>query len=545
MNSWGSSWFAFYVLTALFLGACGVDHLSVGAVDPFGTGGESGGQTSGASFAGSGSTGAGGNGSSGANVGGRGGDAVDVGGRGGSGAGVGEDAGGRANGGAGSGGVSAGGSGGGGGAGGSRVKPSCAGAITYSSTLSITTQAELHDFPPIAAVAGNLQLSGPITDLSPLSCLERVDGRLTITQTLALGDLKGLEQLRQVSGPIIISYNAALATLAGLDGLESIDELYVQGNPSLHSLEGLSPVEDVRTVRVEANAQLASLHGLEALKSIGSLALSANQVLSDLTALSGVQLVLQELSIGANALHSLAGLENAELGGNLSLAEAQLETLEALSSVEFLGTLSISGSTQLEDLEGLRNLQGVSRQVRLVGNPRITSLHGLRNLTTAGGLELVNMNIADLSDLQQLQIASGSELRFVECPALENLQGLSLPTSLQGLTVNDCPKLKHLGGFENVGELSVLLEIDRNAQLTNLAGLEHVLNVRNFYIEGNPVLGSLAALERLTVVSDAFFVNNNPQLPQCQVAALRATAAPWLVSSNISMTGNDTTATCP
>ncbi len=280
--------------------------------------------------------------------------------------------------------------------------------------------------------------------------------------------------------------------------------------------------------------------------SIGALLIWGNPSLTDLSGLSRVHQV-EQLDVGGNALRTLSGLENAEVLGALHIGESELETLESLTSVRSPAGITINGSPRLKDLEGFtksraRRGTAVARRQTLP----FTTLRGLRNLTSAGAVQIVRMNVPDLSGLEQLMISDGGELRVEECAALSSLKGLpSSPTSLRTLSVHACPKLTDLSGLEAIQEVSLVFEIDGNARLANLAGLGHLQGVGNFSIANNPVLTSLSALASLSEIRDVFTVTGNPRLPKCQAAALRATAAANLDDGNVNLTGNDNAASCP
>ncbi|HEY3254485.1 MAG TPA: hypothetical protein VGJ91_11065 [Polyangiaceae bacterium] len=401
------------------------------------------------------------------------------------------------------------------------VDPSCVNAVTYSGNVSIEDQAKFNDFPLLAEIDGNLSLSDSVIDLAPLSCLRRIQGTLRIEETLALVDLKGLAQLREVSGSIMVRANAKLAKLEGLGRLKGISELDVEDNPVLRSLDGLRAVEDIRMLTVRANAQLGSLDGLQGLQSAGGLLIQANPLLAELTALSALRQV-DRLMVGGNALHTLAGVEKALVSDVLSIGESQLETLETFASLTSVDSLTIANTTRLADLEGLRNLQSVSTQLLLSDNAALTSLQGLRKLTSAGKVAIVRTSVPSLAGLEQLKIAAGGELMLEGCAALTSLEAVShASTSLHALYVRACPLL------------------------TDLSGLEQLQSASTLNIADNSVLGSLLALQGLTQISDALTITGNPKLPRCQALALRASAAAALGDSAVTISGNDNTAPCP
>lgn len=87
-----------------------------------------------------------------------------------------------------------------------------------------------------------------------------------------IADLSGLSGLTSITGKLIIAGNDALSNLNGLSGLISIgDDFAVNENPALLDFHGLSSLTSIgNSLLIDDNDALASLYGLMSLTHIGA-----------------------------------------------------------------------------------------------------------------------------------------------------------------------------------------------------------------------------------------------------------------------------------
>ena len=112
--------------------------------------------------------------------------------------------------------------------------------------LSLTSQSAVNDFPSTypscTQLTGYLTIQGAdITDLSPLSQLTSVGGRIVVSGCSNLTTLFGLQNITTIGGRLEILSNPLLSDMNGLSGLALIgDRLVISGNAALTTLAGLS-----------------------------------------------------------------------------------------------------------------------------------------------------------------------------------------------------------------------------------------------------------------------------------------------------------------
>jgi hypothetical protein len=237
---------------------------------------------------------------------------------------------------------------------------------------------------------------------------------------------------------------------------------------------------------------------------------------------------------------------------------------------EITGFLYIN-NTDLTNLDGLSKLTSIGQGVSIQANGALTSLEGLGQLKSAGGLLLMNNHsLEDLSGLNNLTVVDGSlsifEQNVTELTALNhltavtsyikitcntpNFEGLNSLTSLGGdlyvtseytvnfkgleglrsiggsLVIEDASELESFVGLDNVTTIGGNLEIKHNPKLRNLTGLDNVTSVvgnvnigfclqcdpPDHYASANDALTSLDGLENLASVGGDFAISGNSGL---------------------------------
>ena len=122
---------------------------------------------------------------------------------------------------------------------------------THVGNVIVTNRNELEALRGYVIIQGNVFINPlMMTDLEPLSSLERIEGTLDIAydriQVQSLKSLFGLQSLRAVSGYVQIENCNLLEHLGGLDALRIVGaSLSVYNNDGLGSVEALRSLEAV------------------------------------------------------------------------------------------------------------------------------------------------------------------------------------------------------------------------------------------------------------------------------------------------------------
>jgi Leucine-rich repeat (LRR) protein len=192
----------------------------------------------------------------------------------------------------------------------------------------------------------------------------------------------------------------------------------------------------------------------------------------------------------------------------------------------------------LDSVEGLRNLER-AQAVTIVGP--ITTLAGLRKLTSVTSLGLQATRLTSLEGLGPVVFEAGGSLGVFQNPLLKSLAAFGgQATKLDVLTISDNAQLQDLAGLESLQNVGSSIQLTGNRVLTSMHGLENLTNVQSLDIEQNAQLTTLSALGSVTRLY-SLAASGNPRLPTCEVRALFRRAG----GQDLYVSGNNNAATCP
>jgi hypothetical protein len=352
---------------------------------------------------------------------------------------------------------------------------------------------DVHLLSGVVEISGSLSIGPNVSELSLLTCLERVGGRLSLVENDHLRTLGGLSSLRRV-GRLHVIGCGELESLAGLERLvraDSVDLLYL---PKLATLESLRALTRVGELDVRETA-IRNLHGLEGVATLSRIYLLENSALVSVDGLEGLSAVGQILIRNSPSFESLSGFRNVTVVGDGNTG----------------GNIGLHGLGALVDLAGLGSVTSAA-ELWLSDNAVLSSMRGLDALTS----------------LTRLQVEV--------CPRLESV---ALPplTSLDWVDLIDCPLLESLDviGAPRFRRVALI-----ETGLTNLDALQPLAEVDYLFVVKNPNLGSLRSLGGLERV-EGLTVVDNMALPTCE--------AEWLLANTAVTTAtierNDDAGICP
>ena len=218
--------------------------------------------------------------------------------------------------------------------------------------------------------------------------------------------------------------------------------------------------------------------------------------------------------------------------GDLLVAGAAGAFPATLDLERVTGDVVIAGNPDTTSLGAFANLDAVGGVVLVQGNDALADLGGLGQLTRAAALNIVgNRGLVDLAGLDQLVNFPGS-MRIANNPNLASLDGLDGLTTCDGtLAIRDNPSL----GDVNLDALTrvTLLELSGNDAVQAIA-LPALAKIESrLLVSGHAALTSVT-LPQLSSVGDLVRFESNPvlatiELPQLVAAgSLSATGDPSL-----------------
>lgn len=214
-------------------------------------------------------------------------------------------------------------------------------------------------------------------------------------------------------------------------------------------------------------------------------------------------------------LSALQTLE--EIGSDLwIISNNKLTSLHGLENLSIIkGALVISFNENIKNLDEfvllteLGSNSGSSRFV-LGSNSAITNINGLRNITVLEEINVSgNSNLTDLSGLER--ITQATHIAIIANPKLKSLKGLENITNTNYLDIQNNAALESLEQLMSLKKITIRSLILYNNALTNLHGLENLETAGNFTVGDNEALLSLDGLDKLHTVSQ-LIIHDNPRL---------------------------------
>ncbi len=403
--------------------------------------------------------------------------------------------------------------------------------------IIFTSQAEIDNFqanyPNCTEIEGDVKIKGnDITNLNGLNVLTSIGGYLKIHQNNSLTNLVGMNNLILIRGKLDIWNNDTLTSLTGLENLASIGGYFeVQFNNALTSLMGLDNLTSIEGyLSIWNNEDLTSLSGLENLDSIGGyLKIELNNSLTSIAGLENVTLIGADLIISRNdVLTNLTGLENlTSIGVELVIksndALTNLDGLQSLTSGS-ISNLSIINNNSLAtcEVECICNYLANPNGIVIIYNNAI-GCNNPTEVANACGIILSCLPYGNYYFLTQSDI-DDFQTNYPGCAELEgdvkiwgnninNLNGLSVVTSIGGNLNISASDVTSLAGLDNLSYVGGDLGIGNNDELTSLSGLESLTIIEGYlelgYLEGgNPSLTNINGLDNLSSVGGLAIFSN-------------------------------------
>jgi hypothetical protein len=203
-------------------------------------------------------------------------------------------------------------------------------------------------------------------------------------------------------------------------------------------------------------------------------------------------------------------------GGNVLTGTIAVRTTgdwDQLAGVDCIdGELLIAGVTAA-GIPALPDLQIITGDLVIAGNPSLSSLDGLDHVREIGGGYFVQSNDA-LTDVSALaQVKRSNSIQLIGNDALTDLAGL-----------------------EPFVDIGTVLVIANNANLTSLAGLDNLrTTTKTLSIRANPKLASIAALDGLRQ-AQLLEVSGNDALETLSLGSLQKIDARLVVTANDALT---------
>jgi hypothetical protein len=340
----------------------------------------------------------------------------------------------------------------------------------YTGNIVLKTQSAIDSFPinypDVTHVLGALFIgsgdslqNGSIRDLTPLSQVQSVFD-LYVSRNDSLKTLYGLHHIDSVDN-LVLYRNHGLIDLRGLDNLFfCVTAIYVEECNGLQKLTGLESVEYASDISIKNNTNLETISGLQKIK-YSYIFVADNKSLKSLGLLSAFKLgrITIENNPALTGIGSFPAPNKNDLTSIVSFTIKNNPSLKNLDDFDLpggaLSALVIQGNTNLENIDGLRQLKQSREELIIEDNPALKRFD-LRNLETANRIEITNNGIDSISPFESLRFVES--LKLSGCKALRYLHNiLPIVDSIMWLyEISSNPELysvhedqgpKHIGVF--------------------------------------------------------------------------------------------------
>ena len=372
--------------------------------------------------------------------------------------------------------------------------------------LVLSTQAQVDAFN-CTEVQGNIIISGAdITNLSALSSLTKVVGRLSIVDNPKLASFNGLSGLRSVDDFLAIALNPLLTDVGALSALEQVGGLAISTNNSLSNLDGFVSLAGINKagLSINDNPLLNNISGLDKLQTInGGVSIINNRDLQSIKTFNKVK-TLNEISIWAN--------------GNIL-------DIDGFNSLLVVNELSIQWSSALSTIQGFSALTEI-HNIQINDNPKLSAIEGFASLRSISGDVFLTENLA-LANIGAFSLVDSvrGELRIRSADKLVDVSGFSSLKYAGSIQISNNNNLRNINGFASLSELgqgdgralvrgiAYALDVSFNDMLGNLDGLSSLVKTSApIRISNNGTLESINGFSSLTQMKGGLDINNNPSL---------------------------------
>ncbi len=399
-------------------------------------------------------------------------------------------------------------------------------AQTYTGDVKLTSQAEINTFGAnnFTSISGNLiiqDISGDITDLTPLSSITSVGGSFDVAEHSLLTNLNGLNNITNVGGNFTVISNSLITSLDELSNIASVGGyIEVINNNLLTNIDGLSKITHVsKYLMINDNSSLTNLKGLKSITSIDwDLVLQSNPKLTNVDGLRNLTSLGGHLFIVSNSsltnLNGLSGITSVK-NDIIIQGNSALTNVDGLVNITtFNSSIAIGDNEVLNNINGLKNIKSVIN-IEIGLNPLLVNLDALTNLKSASALIISNnSSLTNLDGLIGLtSFVNGIGIILYQNVSLKSILGLKNITSALGINIFGNSSLKNLDGLDNIISVDQnFLDISNNISLENVDGLKNLKSARTLMITNNPKLANLDGLANLTYIGSSLRIKNNISL---------------------------------
>jgi hypothetical protein len=353
-------------------------------------------------------------------------------------------------------------------------------------------------------IKNNLENTNPITNLDSLFTIKTISKSLIITST-SITKLKGLKNLESVSENIEIINNPFLGIIDGLGLFTEVKKIVINNiGLRLIKIPHLKKVEKIEIDQYSRyNTNLLEVK-INNLQEVDDIFISVNNFELEFNSLENItgSLILRGDFLDMNGFKKL--IKSGELtitGNNL------ITNLEGLESVKMINNITLERNINMKNINGLDDLNNNSlTQFRFIDLVKLEDISSLKNQKNIKNIVLNNTGLSNIEDLAN---SNGvMENIFIEGNEnLTNLNGLNNVIEVNNISIENSYEISDLQGLLNLEKIKNLT-IKNNSNLLNLSGLDQIKVIESAYIEDNSSLNNINTLKDVVFNKEIFIKRN-------------------------------------
>lgn len=210
-----------------------------------------------------------------------------------------------------------------------------------------------------------------------------------------------------------------------------------------------------------------------------------------------------------NSIDNLNGLSSITSAQDIYIINTDLSSFEGLHNLESIASLRLWANSNIHNLDGLSSLINADIFEFFVNN-NLTSLNGIDNLQSLGSISFFANT--SLEDISQLSFLTSIENMTIGGNGLTNLNGLQNLVNVNGDLNISNEQIQNFDELNNIQSINGSLYISDNSEIENVLAFMNLESVVDLYITNNQSLFNLSGLENLTTVSGTLRIGFNPEI---------------------------------
>lgn len=203
----------------------------------------------------------------------------------------------------------------------------------------------------------------------------------------------------------------------------------------------------------------------------------------------------------------------------LNIFNTLLLDLDDLSNFVKTDFVTVAYNENLENLDGLSNVNTDVKEIIIGDNPILKNLDGLSSITKVygGNTKIIISNnnlLSNISGLQGIVAIDFGSISIFNNDSLTDLDGIHNIADLSetSIAIRENDNLIDLSALRNINDSIYQINIENNESLFDLDGLQFIRYAQNIYINQNNSLSNITGLTNLTSVSHIVIGRNNSLL---------------------------------